>query len=191
MRPLNPFRFAKDRRGVAATEFALIAPALIFLVMGVLEMSMRFRANEDATRYTHQVADLISREDALTTDDLDSIYDAAVYMMRPLDTTSKLDLDVSSIQFQTAQLTPTIVWRRRAGPEVAFNTAETAGMGAQNETVIRIGVRYRYSSIITDMFGGGTLDITRSAFARPRQERIITIDGVQTDNNGQARTFGS
>lgn len=191
MRPLNLLRFMKDRRGIAATEFALIAPALIFLVMGVLEMSMRFRANEDATRYVHQVADLISREDALTTADLNGIYDAAVYMMRPLETTNNLDLDVSSVQFRTNQLTPTIVWRRRAGSEVIFNVAEAAGMGAQDETVIRIGVRYRYTSVITNMFGGGTLNIERSAFARPRQERVITIDGLTADNNGQSRSFGS
>jgi Flp pilus assembly protein TadG len=53
-----PFhRFASDRRGIAAAEFALIAPALIFLIMGVFEMSFRFRASEEATRYVHQVAD--------------------------------------------------------------------------------------------------------------------------------------
>jgi len=43
-------RFLADGRGVAATEFALIAPALIFLVMGVFELSFRFRAAEEATR---------------------------------------------------------------------------------------------------------------------------------------------
>ena len=43
----SPFlsRFARDRRGIAAAEFALIAPALIFLIMGVFEMTFRFRAS--------------------------------------------------------------------------------------------------------------------------------------------------
>jgi Flp pilus assembly protein TadG len=60
----NSFPFVKlfsDRRGVAAAEFALIAPALIFLIMGVFEMSFRFRASEEATRYVHQIADIVSR----------------------------------------------------------------------------------------------------------------------------------
>ncbi len=50
IRPFIP-RFLSNSRGVAATEFALIAPALIFLIMGVFEMSFRFRASEEATRY--------------------------------------------------------------------------------------------------------------------------------------------
>jgi Flp pilus assembly protein TadG len=191
MRPLNLIRFIKDRRGIAATEFALIAPALTFLVMGVLEMSMRFRANEEATRYVHQVADLISREDALTTADLDSLYDASIYMMKPLDTTDNLDLDISSIMFKTNAATPTIVWRRTAGAAVAFNASEAATMGAQDETVIRIGVRYKYNSVLTQLFGGSEMNIERSAFARPREERVIKIDGLSEDNGGTARTFGS
>ena len=51
MRKLFPFaKLLSDRRGVAAAEFALIAPALIFLIRGVFEMSFRFRASEEATR---------------------------------------------------------------------------------------------------------------------------------------------
>jgi hypothetical protein len=196
MRPLNLFRFRlsgflRDRRGIAATEFALIAPALIFLVMGVLEMSMRFRANEEATRYVHQVADLISREDALTDVDLESLYDASVYMMKPLDTTENLDLDVASVMFKTNAATPTIVWRRTAGAAIPFNASEAAGMGAKDETVIRIGIRYKYTSVLTTLFGGAHLNIERSAFARPREERVIKIDGKSEDNGGTARTFGS
>jgi Flp pilus assembly protein TadG len=69
MRRFIPFRrLANDRRGIAAAEFALIAPALIFLIMGVFEMSFRFRASEEATRYVHQVADLVSRESIITSD---------------------------------------------------------------------------------------------------------------------------
>ena len=196
MRPLSLFRFHipaffRDRRGIAATEFALIAPALTFLVMGVLEMSMRFRANEEATRYVHQVADLISREDELTTADLNSIYDASIYMMKPLDTTENLDVDVASIMFKTNAATPTIVWRRTAGQAIPFNAGEAAGMGVKDETVVRIGIRYKYKSVVTTLFGGAELNIERSAFARPREERVIKIDGLSEDNGGTARVFGS
>ncbi len=64
-------------------------------------------------------------------------------------------------------------------------------MGAEDETVLRVGIRYRYESVLSGMFGGGTVDIEREAFARPREERIIKIDGTPEDNGGEARTFGS
>ena len=40
--PLFSRRLRRDRRGMAAVEFALIAPALIFIVMGVFEIASSF-----------------------------------------------------------------------------------------------------------------------------------------------------
>ena len=182
MRRFFPFkRLGSDRRGVAAAEFALIAPALIFLVMGVFEMSFRFRAAEEATRYVHQVADLVSRETALTTGTIEDIYGASIHMMKPLDATEHLDLDVSSVGFVGVDADPTVLWRRVAGTSVPFEVEEAEGMGAQDESVIRVGVRYNYQSVLSELFGGGFMAIEKSAYARPRIERKVKLDGVATD----------
>lgn len=191
IRKMRPFGLFKDRRGLAAVEFALIAPALIFLFMGVVEMSFRFRASEEASRYVHQVADLVSREDELTVDDLEEIYAAAVHMMNPLDTTDRLDLDASSVGFQNnAAQTPFIMWRRVGGAPVNFDVTEAAGLGEAGESVVRVGIRYRYTSPLTNLFGGPTFSIERSAYARPRQERLVSMDG-DTDDGGGVVYFGT
>ena len=191
MQKLIPFiRLFKDRRGVAAAEFALIAPALIFLIMGVFEMSFRFRASEEATRYVHQVADIISRETELTEGAIEELYEASIFMMKPLDTTEDLDLDVSSVGFEGVDAEPAILWRRVAGTEVAFSLPDTQGMGIQDETVIRVGVRYNYQSVLTELFGGGSMAIEKSAYARPRIERKVALDG-STDDGGATAYLGS
>ena len=191
MLKLVPFsRLFRDRRGVAAAEFALIAPALIFLIMGVLEMSFRFRATEEATRYVHQVADIVSRETDLEQADLQELFDASVFMMQPLDTTNDLDLDVASVGFEGADAEPTILWRRVAGTEVSFDISETQGMGIEDESIIRVGVRYNYQSVLTELFGGGSMAIEKSAYARPRIERKVALDG-QTDDGGATAYLGS
>ena len=191
MQKLIPFiRLFKDRRGVAAAEFALIAPALIFLIMGVFEMSFRFRASEEATRYVHQVADIISRETELTEGDIEELYEASIFMMKPLDTTEDLDLDVSSVGFEGVDAEPAILWRRVAGTEVAFSLPDTQGMGIQDETVIRVGVRYNYQSVLTELFGGGSMAIEKSAYTRPRIERKVALDG-STDDGGATAYLGS
>lgn len=182
-------RVLTDARGVAAAEFALIAPALIFMVMGVLEMSFRFRASEEATRYVHQIADLVSRETGLTTDALVELREASLFMMKPLDTTDNLDLDVSSVGFEGEDATPGILWRRVAGTPVAFDPAEAEGMGLENEGVIRVGVRYNYQSILSELFGGGFMEIERSAYTRPRVERLVALDG-ETDDGGEIEYIG-
>lgn len=184
MLKLIPFRrLFRDRRGVAAAEFALIAPALIFLIMGVLEMSFRFRASEEATRYVHQIADIVSRETDLEQADLQELFDASVFMMKPLDTTDDLDLDIASVGFEGTDAEPTILWRRVAGTEVSFDIPETKGMGIEDESIIRVGVRYNYQSVLTELFGGGSMAIEKSAYARPRIERKVALDG-QTDDGG-------
>jgi len=183
MRRLFPsLALVRDRSGVAAVEFALIAPALIFLVMGVFEMSFRFRANEEATRYVHQVADIVSRETALTTDALSEVYQASVFMMKPLQDAQNIDLDVTSIGFEGDDATPEVLWRRVAGTPVEFDIQESDGMGLEGESVIRVGVRYHYESVVTDLFGS-TATIEKTAYARPRIERKVALDG-ETDDGG-------
>lgn len=181
-------RLLTDIRGVAAAEFALIAPALIFLTMGVFEMSYRFRAAEEATRYVHQIADLVSRETGLTTAQLTEMRKASVYMMKPVDMSSQIDLDVSSIGYIGSEADPKILWRRVAGTPVVFDLTESEGMGLTNEAVIRVGVRYVYHSVLTDLFGGSIMTVERSAYARPRIERLVSLDG-QTDDGGSTKYF--
>jgi hypothetical protein len=149
---------------------------------------MRFRAAEEATRYVHQVADLVAREDDLTTEQLGRIYGAAVFMMAPLETVDNLDLDVASVGFvvetEGEDPKPEVFWRRVGGEQVDLNLADTEEMGLEGETVIRVGVRYTYESAISTLFGGPVMQIERQAFARPRVERVITMDN-ETDDGGE------
>lgn len=186
-------RLRADKRGIAAVEFALIAPTLIVMFMGVIEVTFRFQASEEATRYVHQVADLISREHSMTTNDLDAIYDASVHMMRPLETTNNLDLDVLAVAYRkdaSDNIQPEMLWRRTAGTTVPFVPGDVTGLGQEDESVIWVGVRYRYHSPVTSMFGGPVVNIERVSFARPRALRLIKMDGAE-DHNGASASFGS
>jgi hypothetical protein len=137
------------------------------------------------------VSDLLSRETTLTTQDLRDLYTAAPCMMKPLDTATRVDLDISSAGYGAAPTyTPRVFWRRVAGSAVIFDTSTIAGMGAATDTVIRVGVRYRYSSPISSLFGGPNLTLEEEAITRPRQTRIITID-AHTDENGVSQTFSA
>jgi Flp pilus assembly protein TadG len=192
-RQLKSSTVLKDRSGMAAVEFALIAPAMIIMFMGILEMSARYRASEEATRYVNQVADLISREDTLTTTMLEDILAASVHMMSPLDTVSRLDLDVSSIGYDDPTNTntpvPELYWRRVAGDAVPFAVSDANGLGDEGDSVIRVGIRYDYSSPISSLFGGPDIAMVRQAYARPRLVRQIPIDGDIDDGGGTVPFF--
>lgn len=189
----NRRRLKDDRKGIAAVEFALIAPALIVLFMGVIELTFRFQASQEATRYVHQAADLISREHGMTTSDLDALYDASIHMMKPLDTTSNLDMDVIAVVFEddgSGNVQKRVLWRRTAGASVPYDLNDVDGLGQLDESVIRVGIRYHYRSPVSSMFGGPNVNFIRQSFARPRALRLIKMDG-QEDHNGATATFGS
>ena len=179
----SPFlsRFVRDRRGIAAAEFALIAPALIFLIMGVFEMTFRFRASEEATRYAHEVADMVARETELSGDDLKHLFNASVHMMKPLDTTDDLDLDITSIGLTGVNADPSVLWRRVAGTAISTDIQDAKGMGVDGESVIRVAVRYSYRSVLTELFGGSFMALEKVAYSRPRLDKKVSLDGVPTD----------
>jgi hypothetical protein len=181
----KPKSLISDRRGVAAADFALLAPALIFLVVGVLEMALRFRASEEAARFVHQAADLVAREEELETEDLEELYIASVHMMKPLQTTDKLDFDVSQIGFEDDDdETPFVMWRRVGGEEIEVDLEDAEDMGVPGEGLIRVAVRYNYTSPITSMFDGPNLAIVKYAYSRPRSTRLVSIDD-ETDDGGE------
>jgi hypothetical protein len=182
-------RLLRNRRGMAAVEFALIAPALIVICVGVFEMTLRFSAGNEATRYVHEVADLVARDDTAATSDVSDIYNASAYMMKPVPTSGQLDLDISAIGYKNnANQDPYILWRLYHGTQVPITLTDQAGLGAIGESVILVGVRYYYTSPITSMFGGSSFSIVRTAVARPREVRMITMNG-QTDANGATTSF--
>jgi Flp pilus assembly protein TadG len=181
-------RLRKDQRGLAAVEFALIAPTLVMVVMGVFELTLRFRASDEATRYVHEVADLVARQNVMATSDLKDLYNASIYMMKPIDTTANLDMDVSAIGFPTDKTKPpTLLWRRWSGGQIAPVLNDATGLGDPNESVILVSINYRYNSPISTLFNGPKLTISRYAYARPRETRMITMDGATGD--GTIKSF--
>ncbi len=171
-----------ERSGVAIVEFAMIAPVLIVFAVGILEMSLRFRAGEEATRYVHQVADLVGREHAVTSSDITTLFNASVYMMKPVDTTSALDLHVRSVGFpKHSHQSPFLLWERSKGSPIDFDFATAQGLGEDGDSVIHVGVRFHYDSPLSAMFGGSAMAIERSALVRPRAVRLISIDGHESE----------
>lgn len=57
-------RLRGDRSGVGAVEFALIAPVLIVLYMGSLEISVAMSVNKKLARAASTVADLVTQGDS-------------------------------------------------------------------------------------------------------------------------------
>ena len=102
--------FGIDRRGVAAVEFALIAPVGMVMMLGTIELG---RAVVTARRFnlvTAVISDLVAREATMNDTELAAIATAATVMWQPY--------DAATLQFQVLQI-------RQSGPtatKIAANT---------------------------------------------------------------------
>ncbi|MCC0052297.1 MAG: pilus assembly protein [Rhodobiaceae bacterium] len=76
-------RLRGDRSGVGAVEFALIAPVLIVLYMGSLEISVAMSVNKKLVRAASTVADLVTQDDSVDKAFLASMVNVAQSVMTP------------------------------------------------------------------------------------------------------------
>ena len=111
--------------------------------------------------------------------------------MKPLQSSTNLSIDVSSVGFDENTGVPYSRWRRVIGSETPFSLSEADGLGFAGETVIRVAIQYDYESPISSLFGGPDVTMVRQAWARPRNTRVITINGDADDNNGQSRVLAA
>lgn len=116
-------RFAGDRKGVAAVEFAFIAPILILLFIGTIELSAGVSTNRKLSRLSSTVGDLVTQSQQLTAGDVEAIMDVSSKIMYPYKDPVTIVLTGVQINAGLAK----VVWSksRPAGNEYAINANYT------------------------------------------------------------------
>ena len=102
----------KDTGGISAVEFALIAPVMVLLYYGGIELSLLMQANRKITNVTATIGDLASRATILTNDDIDAVFDSARILSAPLDNT-QIQMRLTSVaptSNDAANPQPRVVW---------------------------------------------------------------------------------
>lgn len=90
----------KDRRGVAAVEFAFIVPVLLCMYFITMEASQGIEVNKKVSRMGSAVADLITQQSAITKAEVVAIMQIGGAIIQPYDR-SQPTLDVTAIQLGT------------------------------------------------------------------------------------------
>ncbi len=70
------FRAAKD--GVAAVEFAFIAPLMIALYLGLVEISLIIQADKAVSHATNVAGDLATQVSSMDVDDMEDVFEATL-----------------------------------------------------------------------------------------------------------------
>lgn len=102
-------RLACSRQGVAAVEFAFVAPVLLALYFVTLEVSHAIETNKKVGRAASMIADLITQQSCVTPTSLDAIMQIGEATLQPYDR-SRLAVHVTGIQISDEGTT--VAWSR-------------------------------------------------------------------------------
>lgn len=146
-----------DRRGVAAIEFAFIAPVLLSLYFVTMEVAQGIEANKKVGRIGSMVADLVTQQQATSRQELDAIMQIGGAILQPYNRTQP-DIIITAIKI-TDENTPRAVvrWSRRmqngsfgAGPvqgSIVTNVPEQ--LRIRDTFLIRVSGGLDYRPVLT------------------------------------------
>ncbi|MCZ4280878.1 pilus assembly protein [Kiloniella laminariae] len=184
-------RFGRCERGLALVEFALILPVLLTLLAGVIEMTRYIWVNHKILRLSAEVNDLVSQSPGMSANEMNVIFEASEYVMRPFEMGADSLIIVSSVS-GTGANPPQVNWRQcGAGSLSVAGSVGLAGSDANIpnglvldplDNIIITEVYYEYKPLIFDSVVEETR-LSRVAVHSPRIRSLISIlrDAGQSD----------
>ncbi|TJX04314.1 MAG: pilus assembly protein [Mesorhizobium sp.] len=149
-------RFCRDRRGVAAVEFAFIVPVLLAMYFLTMEASQAIETSKKISRIGSMVADLVTQNQTITPAELDAIMQIGDSTLQPY-SRSTPEIIITAIQV-TNEPTPRVLvaWSRKmvggafsAGAAKNSITTVAPQLNVKGTFLIRVESNLAYQPIIT------------------------------------------
>ena len=182
-------RFVRDRRGIAAIEFAMVVPLMLAMYLGTMEMSGGISVNKKVSRVSATVADLVTQQTSVTKADLEGILKIGEAVLFPYSADKPeiviVGIDVDSSYPQGGK----VVWSRRYN-EGAFDGGLTKGndvwvsdsLRTDGTFLVRVDTSLDYAPLVHWLIGDsvgkvkngvGVIEMSERYFLRPRLGGII------------------
>jgi Flp pilus assembly protein TadG len=167
-------RFARNREGIAAVEFAAILPAMLSLYVGAAELGDGFTVQFKAALVARTVTDLASQYVSINNSSMSTILNASSQVIAPY---SAANMVVTLSEITTdANGNGTVTWS-----DSLHGTARTVGstvtlpnnLKTANITILLGEVTYPYTPPVGYVFTG-TININESQFFYPRLSDTIS-----------------
>ena len=169
---------ARDRRGIAAVEFAMLLPLMVTLYLGGVEISQAVGIDRKVSLTARVVADLVAQQGAsMTSTQIANILNAGKAVTAPYSATY-LEVTVSSVKFDVNKKA-TIAWSRATAgvtprpTDQDVSTVVPEGLKTPDKTVIWAEVKYTYTPTVGYIITG-PIPLTDQIYMRPRLQDTIT-----------------
>jgi Flp pilus assembly protein TadG len=149
-------RAAADRRGVAAVEFALVAPLLLCMYFVTMEVSQAIETSKKVSRIGSMVADLVTQQSATTRSELNAILAIGQSLLTPY-YRSKPTITITAIEI-TNEATPKVevFWSRMLKEDGTTDVGLTKGtittipvaLNVPGSFLVRVDSELKYLPVI-------------------------------------------
>jgi Flp pilus assembly protein TadG len=145
-----------DRRGVAALEFALIAPLLLSMYFVTMEVAQGIEANKKVGRIASMTADLVTQQQTMSKAELEAIMTIGESIVQPYNR-SKPSIVVTAIEI-TNEDTPQVkvFWSRKLvnglfSIDAVKGTATSVppALKVKGSFLVRVDAMLAYEPVIT------------------------------------------
>lgn len=176
-------RFLGDGRGVAAIEFALVAPLMVLIYLGGIQLMDAISANRKVTTTVRALADLSTQSEQITPSEATEILDGARQVMTPYSTTGSvlmvvaIDIDdkkVPSITWVCARATSASCGTSYPGLQIT-NIPIPASLRVAGTTLLYSRLTLPYAPIVGKPFVG-TFTLKDSLFMSPRRSPSVCLN---------------
>ncbi|MDX2276478.1 MAG: TadE/TadG family type IV pilus assembly protein [Hyphomonadaceae bacterium] len=155
---------------MAAVEFALLAPMMVFVLFASVDLLDALGANRRAQNVASSLADVVARDTEVSSDEVSGIWAAANVLMFP-DDGSNMDLRVTSIMIENAN-TARVVWSERHNNGfVTLSPGSTitlpSAMMTPGTSIIMADARFAYHPPLGFLFGDG-IPLSHTSYRRSR-----------------------
>lgn len=166
-------RLRRDRRGVSAVEFAILAPVMLTLFLGSVEATQGIAADRKVELTAHTLADLATQYTDITDADMANILAAGQAILAPYPTAGLQEV-VSEIAINN-QGAGTVVWSDTlggtalaAGTTVSVPTA----LAVPNTYLMLAQVQYSYNPTYGYVMTGA-ITLSDQSSMRPRESTSV------------------
>jgi Flp pilus assembly protein TadG len=196
----------RDRRGIAATEFAVIVPVMLVMFFGVVEFSSGVAVDRKVTLVARTASDLTSQAPssapqatyaAVTDSYLQNVFNAGALIFKPYTPTTPANARVSEIYIDSTGVAK-IQWSKAAtitgtgatlttssrNPGDTVTSLVPAALLVKQTYLIFSEVSYLYTPAVGYVMAPAGVTLSDVAYTRPRQVVCVTYNNLPALTNG-------
>ncbi len=168
-------RYFRNREGMAAVEFALIAPIMIALFLGSIEISDALICDQKVEGLAATASDLMAQSTTIHDADVTNTFNALNSVLYPYASANAKIVISSLVDDGKNDGKANVAWsvaQNATARSVGSAVTVPAGVVASGGSTIYSEVTYRYTSL-ANQYIIGTINMTSNFYSKPRRSSTV------------------